>query len=90
VAELVSRAPAGVSVQRAGTPEQWTRFCCVHAGCLPLESEARVSTKPHMELFAGRSRCINQIFTKTHQIAFLRQWRCPNPAEPTPASAAKV
>jgi hypothetical protein len=43
-----------------------------------------------MELIDGRAVRINQIFTKTHQIAFLRQWRRPNPAEPTPASAAKV
>jgi hypothetical protein len=39
-------------------------------------------------IYRQRRPRVNQTLTKTHQIAFLRQRRCPNPAERAPASAA--
>jgi hypothetical protein len=45
------------------------------------------SRKPHLRFIVSGVRRVNETLTKTHQIAILRQRRCPNPAERVPASA---
>jgi hypothetical protein len=49
-----------------------------------------VATKAQWRLIVSVRCDVNEIFTKTLQIAFLPQWRCPNPAGRVPASVATV